>query len=510
DFEWAILIEEEKPEYKEYFRNLTQLLHIKVLNLGETILPSVVIESLNSAYSNQPKDNWFYDSITQRGFAFDGYMPDACKTPLGKTATSGLQDGEIGPDGKKVYELIRTPERMAQLQNEEWYQDDPLLPNCMLTYRLIAGDESLARNYKIEITRQLQKITSGTPTLISQTRAITLLTRNLTRHYLSINEPNQEGKLYDVKKEIYRLPDRIIDGLAFYYSLNSISSWERLEELCKLGIITKEANNHLKVAMSIATELRLRTYLALDKQGETMTGNTILFDKLEAKEAITLDLIQEAFKIPYQAMLFRFYYTIIPLQNLLLESLSIAQQKNEQLRELLPKKHSLLDISDKMKGIIYNRLLQSKTAKYHFERALEQDPKNPNILDYLGSINLSLGEYQSAKKYFEQALSLIQPNNSINLTTIYVNLSNVYWRLGEYQQHIDLLHKALIIREKVLGRQHPDIAAILNNLGTAYGDLGEYQTEIKLLKEALQIYKDTFGNQHHTIATLLNNLGVAY
>ena len=84
DFEHIILLfdDENYKSYLEYFKWFSVIFHIVVLNLQETIVPSLNIACLNDKESSL--GDWFYDDITPRGISFDGMMPHACKFPLGR------------------------------------------------------------------------------------------------------------------------------------------------------------------------------------------------------------------------------------------------------------------------------------------------------------------------------------------------------------------------------------------------------------------------------------------
>ena len=81
DFEHIILLHD-TDNYKchlEYFRWFSVIFHVIILNVRETIIPSLNVNSLND--ENCRLGDWYYDAITPRGISFDGFMQHACKFP---------------------------------------------------------------------------------------------------------------------------------------------------------------------------------------------------------------------------------------------------------------------------------------------------------------------------------------------------------------------------------------------------------------------------------------------
>jgi Tfp pilus assembly protein PilF len=77
-----------------------------------------------------------------------------------------------------------------------------------------------------------------------------------------------------------------------------------------------------------------------------------------------------------------------------------------------------------------------------------------------------------------------------------------------YSAARQLHERALAIREKVLGPEHPDTAQSLNNLGVLLKEHGDLAGARPLYERALAIREKVLDPEHPDTAQSLNNLGV--
>ena len=83
----------------------------------------------------------------------------------------------------------------------------------------------------------------------------------------------------------------------------------------------------------------------------------------------------------------------------------------------------------------------------------------------MGSVFISLGEYDKAKKYLEKALAIrIKIGDETGEATSYRNLGTVFQSVGEYDKAKEYLEKALAIRIQI---------GDLMDLGTVSGYIGK-------------------------------------
>jgi len=64
--------------------------------------------------------------------------------------------------------------------------------------------------------------------------------------------------------------------------------------------------------------------------------------------------------------------------------------------------------------------------------------------------------------------------------------------MGAYEKALPLYQRALDIREKMLGPEHPDVAATLNNLAEFYKNMGAYE-KVTQLKEKYPAFFEKTG-----------------
>src|SRR4030095_6572230 len=90
------------------------------------------------------------------------------------------------------------------------------------------------------------------------------------------------------------------------------------------------------------------------------------------------------------------------------------------------------------------------------------------------------------------------------------SLANLYRAKGDYAKAEPLHQRALAIREKALGPEHPAVAGPLNNLADLYNAKGDYAKAEPLLQRALAIREKALGPEHPHIAKSLNLLARLY
>ena len=86
-------------------------------------------------------------------------------------------------------------------------------------------------------------------------------------------------------------------------------------------------------------------------------------------------------------------------------------------------------------------------------------------------------------------------------------IGRVYGNLGLYNTAIPLLEKALELRTRILGDEHPDVASDMNALAEALYNAGKYDDAEPLAKKALGIRRKLLGNKDPAVAESLSNLG---
>ncbi|MBV6622721.1 MAG: CHAT domain-containing protein [Rivularia sp. (in: Bacteria)] len=123
------------------------------------------------------------------------------------------------------------------------------------------------------------------------------------------------------------------------------------------------------------------------------------------------------------------------------------------------------------------------------------------------------GKYSEAIPLAERALAIIEKvlgKEHLNVANILNNLAQFYQKQRNYTKAEPLYLRALAIREKVLGKQHPYVATSLNDLAQLYQAQGNYIKAEPLYLRSLAISEKVLGKEHPDVATSLNNLAVLY
>ena len=239
-----------------YFRWFSVIFQIVVINLKETILPSLAIPSLNDFYGEANGESWFFDYITPCGVLFDGMMPHACKFPAGRQKPTRNKPWKT--------ELIKPVTEMLDYLTEEsrlkegYHLNDILTKTCF-----IYGDKTIFNKFHNQVIRSMNEQTSDKRTE-SVTKQIKEDLENFATRATLFQIYMQQD--INIKKVAYRSSTLFITAMGRMSNIHELSCFEVIEKLAEQNEISSYAKQQQMYAVAVACEIRLRWYMECNSQ----------------------------------------------------------------------------------------------------------------------------------------------------------------------------------------------------------------------------------------------------
>lgn len=269
---FAFLIAVKSTATLKYFRSLSQLIALMVINLGETRFP---------VFSEVDKK---HDSATPSGFSLD----TGGNTPLVVTG---------------VYELIGTPADLAKLLDREWIESNVILPNALSTICYLRGDQNLVEVFEQEKAKMLDQKREGVTN--RDKLAFKLLAGHLEEFKPELTKYKETVGAFGVKKELYRPFQEVLGCLSLLLCLQEKSSFSRVKELGRREIFSEEGVITLCDRVIDAIFLRVKAQLFYqDERDYYLRGG---LEKQEEEDMLYLDHDDEVRVEFLYATLLEFY-----------------------------------------------------------------------------------------------------------------------------------------------------------------------------------------------------------
>ena len=119
------------------------------------------------------------------------------------------------------------------------------------------------------------------------------------------------------------------------------------------------------------------------------------------------------------------------------------------------------------------------------------------------------GHFDEAQRWSRLAESVLQRLGGHELLRGWLlnDLGAVYYFKGERDAAVGFFGEALALKEKALGRDHPDIGVSEGNMAIALAEMGRHQEALVHIERAIGILEAGLGIGHPDLAIQLNNRG---
>ena len=433
------------------------------------------------------------------------------------------------------------------------------LADIMSRAALLFGDQALLNEYKERVAEKLNAKSSAAEVKSTETVGFTRGMKQMaldvgTYHpqFSYLGEHCTVGALFDAKKQFYRLISLLLSDLGLIFDIRSPSSWQVISELQTRGIISDSETASIKVCLSIANEIRLKTYFANDGQKELLSpvpqyGITTeqsagppIFRYFD--EDILVRLLSTSNDIHQRCHQFCLkYIQQNEIDISILWNPSVASSKTILIGTLyyrLQNFHKALEwmkseskdspdysVSLNGQGMIHNEYGEFEKSVKCFQNALEvhyQNEGNSNLsvlrcLDNLAVSLLRIGQYETARIKLEEAIKKHneiygEGSETITLSRLMQNLGLAYHELGNMGLAVETFKEVQKMQNRLTDVPDRDVIHLALNIALSFTELDEHAQSLEYVKQALHLSKKLFGEADLSteLSLIYVNAGTVY
>ena len=547
DFEHVILLRDDEnyEQHLEYFRWYSVVFHVIVLNLQESIIPSLNIKSLS----------WFFDAHTPRGVSFDGMMPHACKFPLGRFEKTDKKPF--------VTELIKpVSEMLKYLSSEENLKNGYHLADILTKTCLVFGNEVIFDQFVNGVKTYLSCKSKQERINDVKEQVRDDLDKFSARFRLA-NLKSQDT--INIKQLVYRSSTLFVAALASTYDISESSCFDIIQTMANRNIISQTTKVKLSYAVSIACEMRLRVYMEKKSQCDNPVEvnkndeNIKTFLSIAGVEH-TINYFQIAYclqrEVAKQLNLTKLHFYSDPqLINVAIGMAFGIELSYSTLKIFVEfawnaRNFNFDDCIEKLETTCnFNYAIIKSDFQLHekfiealadhlfeaniFDEALElyqqilavfnkeTNEKNSNrrtarIYQKIGLCLSRSRKWSDSAKSFYHAIEILQltclnQETDEELAIAFSLLSSVMSEIYQYKDAINYSKRSLQIQQKLSGncRENSNEANIQNDIENRLMDMLQCDDALTPLKQSLEIYNNISRDRRNNrnVAMILTNIG---
>ena len=520
-----------------YFKWLSVVFHVVVINLQETILPSVAVPSLNNFYTEEKENsNWFFDGFTTRGVSFDGLMPHACKIPIGRQISTKQKPWKT--------ELIKPVTSMlTYLTTESQLKQGYHLGDILTRTCFVHGDRTIYNQFNEEVAKILEN-QSEIERIDHVKRQINADLENFATR-TTLFQMYMKDKI-NIKSVAYRSSTLFVIAMGRLFSVQKSSCFEIIEALANMHEISDYAKHKQMYAVALACEIRLRWYMQHNSQTDVIEVRTCVENAIEklfsiAGKPSTTSYFQIAYALQCDMSkrlnLKKLYFHSNPL--LLNFSIAISLVTSTQSKMIISRteiqktKYDRLYDFDKCLKLLENDMSSRNTDEEKSVIAISSIGFKK--LHETGDILYELSCYDDALEHFQKSLQILTDDINFSSSNLDYSLSDIETlcktntekaellsfnlkRIGEClmktsksNDAVKYLKQSAEIQEKASVNPSTDtkMSSILHKLGQCSLDLHEFNNALKYFNQSLQIEEQATENVeiNANFANILHEIG---